>query len=157
MRFIAGQFSSTLALLVTVGVLGALPASAAPPLRCPDRVTVDEQIQSPQGWIADPAQREHRFLRISIFNGTMGEQHKAAPTELAPDTETRRGKLITQTWRLRDYRDANILLLCRYQGTNAQLAIDVPSDIETCEQTFEWDKKKGAVENPVTDPTMMCR
>jgi hypothetical protein len=126
-------------------------------LYCPKSLLITEQAEPPSDWIADPGQVERPFHRISLFNGPVGEQHKSAPMELAPDDETRRGKIVTQTWRLEAYRDRHILLICRYLNTPVTLVREISEPLTTCEQSFEWVRKTGIVVDPKTPPTMVCR
>jgi len=82
-------------------------------------------------------QAKKPFDRISIYNGKQGGQEY----ELAPDDDKKvRGK-VTQSWSLKDYRSMNIFLRCRYQGTEAVLAQDIPTNVQTCTFTFEIDRK----------------
>ena len=56
----------------------------------PKSLLITEQAEPPSGWGTDPGQVERPFHRISLFNGLVGEQHKSAPIELAPDDEKTR-------------------------------------------------------------------
>lgn len=123
--------------------------AATVPIRCPDTLTVSHRPEAPSGWTADPATAQHPFERISIFNGRMGEQHKEAPVELAPDEEVRKDD-VRQTWQLGSNGDEDILLVCRYAATRAAVALHLPPSVRTCEQTLP----KGGDEPP---PTMVCR
>ena len=82
----------------------------------------------------------HPFDRISIYNGKQGGQEY----ELAPDDDKKVGVKVTQSWLLKDYRSMNIFLRCRYQGTEAVIARDIPANFQTC--TFKFDiSPKGAI------------
>jgi hypothetical protein len=143
-----------LALVATLGIEPALgdDAGSAPSV-CPKSLFVREEPENPAGWLADTARTEHPFERISIFEGAMGEQHKPAPVELAPDAERREGRAVRQTWKLE--RDAQVLLVCRYRATRATLAVELSRTVRGCEQTLALDK--GGRVDAAGPSTMMCR
>lgn len=83
---------------------------------------------------------QHPFDRVSIYNGKQGGQEY----ELAPDDDKKVGVKVTQKWSLKDYRSMNIFLRCRYQGTDAVISKDIPSNIQTCTFVFNISPK-GAI------------
>jgi hypothetical protein len=121
--------------VVTVG------AAEAP--RCPPTAAGDARLRGPAGWTADAVASSHPFERIELFAGAMGEQTKEAPASLAPDDERRSRGRLTQVWRV-GAETGGVVLVCRYRGTPAALAISLPAEVETCEQTLGWDAKRGS-------------
>ena len=112
------------------------------------------RLRAPAGWTAGAVEAVHPFDRIELFAGQMGEQTKEAPALLAPDDERRSGRRLTQVWRVGN-ESGGVVLVCRYRGTPASLAISLP-DVATCEQALGWDAKRGAVDDPHAPPTMRC-
>jgi hypothetical protein len=139
----------------TVCLVLAVAAGAAEPPRCPATASGEARLRAPAGWTADAVEAEHPFERIEIFAGQMGEQTKQAPASLAPDDERRSGRRLTQVWRVGG-ESGGVVLVCRYRGTPATLAISLPAGIATCEQTLGWDPKRGVIDDPVAPPTMRC-
>ena len=91
---------------------------------CPETITVGKA--------------EHRFERVSIYNGTAGGKE----FELAPDEgKDSAGPKIVQTWNLKDYRSMNIFLRCRYHDTGIIKNLDAPANLRSCTLTFTLDKK----------------
>ena len=133
--------------VVTVG------AAEAP--RCPPTAAGDARLRGPAGWTADAVASSHPFERIELFAGAMGEQTKEAPASLAPDDERRSRGRLTQVWRV-GAETGGVVLVCRYRGTPAALAISLPAEVETYEQTLGWDAKPGVVDDPHVPPTMQC-
>lgn len=131
-------------------------AGTVTPLRCPERLTVEGRVEAPKRWVADSGFSAHGFERISVISGEIGEQRKPAPADLAPDQERVHGDLVTQAWRLADYHDGGLVLVCRYAGTRATLSIALPKELTLCEQTFRRDAKTRLIA-PDPAPTMMCR
>jgi hypothetical protein len=142
----------SLVLIATIDQARAADAARGP-VRCPPSLLVRDQPEAPTGWVGDAGSAEHRFERASLFEGAMGEQRKPAPVDLAPDSDTREGATAKQLWKLDAYE--GVLLVCRYQGTRATLALQVPDSIQTCEQVLPLDAS-GHVDG-VKDPAMSCR
>ena len=116
---------------------------------CPAILEVNESILPIPGWNTTPARQQHKFERISIFNGTPGDKE----FELAPDDEKQQGTRVTQTWSLKDYRTMNIFLRCRYHDTPVVVYKDLPAEIRTCTLRFSTDKK-GTI---IGQSDMICR
>ena len=110
---------------------------AAATLSCPESIKVTETAVPIGGWKAAPAQVEHAFERVSIYNGQAGGQE----FDLAPDDEKQSGGKTIQTWNLKNYRSMNIFLRCRYHDTTATLHMDAPANLTSCVLTFTLDKK----------------
>ena len=92
----------------------------------------------------------HKFLRPSIYNGEPGKQEY----ELAPDDEKQSaGNMIRQTWNLADYRDMNLFVRCRYDGTNETREKNLPLPLKTC--VFAFRNVKG--NQPVASPNFGCK
>jgi hypothetical protein len=139
------------ALCLTVAVV----AGATEPPKCPSTAAGEAHLRAPEGWTADAVDAAHPFERIELFAGRMGEQTKEAPASLAPDDERRSGRRLTQVWRVGG-ESGGVVLVCRYRGTPATLAISLPADVATCEQTLGWDPKHGVADDPAAPPTMRC-
>ena len=120
----------------------AVAAGAAEPTRCPATASGEAHLRAPDGWTAAAVDAVHSFERIELFAGQMGEQTKEAPASLAPDDERRSGRQLTQVWRFGS-ETGGVVLVCRYRGTPATLAIRLPADVATCEQTIGWDPQRG--------------
>lgn len=107
---------------------------------CPESITVTESAEATGGWYAAGAKAEHRFERISVFNGKQGGEEY----DLAPDDEKTSGRATVQTWVLKDYRSMNLFLRCRYHDTAVTLDKDLPAPLQTCTLTFEI-RKDGTI------------
>jgi hypothetical protein len=117
---------------------------------CPATITATESAVAPPSWKAEAAgQATHKFLRPSIYNGAAGKQEY----ELAPDDQQVEGKTVRQVWKLTDYRDQNLFLRCRYEGTGVTLTADIPAAIKTCTFTF----RNVGGNQPVASPVFDCR
>ena len=128
-----------------------MAAGAAEPPRCPATADGEAHLRAPAGWTAAPVEAVHPFERIELFAGQMGEQTKEAPASLAPDDERRSGRRLTQVWRVGS-ETGGVVLVCRYRGTPATLAISVPAGVATCEQTLAWDATHGVIAEPEPPP-----
>jgi len=131
----------------------ALPAAAAQPIVCPDSITVSESGDQIAGWTTSAPRLSHSFAGITVVNGPQGEEDYS----LHPDDETEKGRHLTQVWKLSDYRDHPLHLLCRYEDTAVTLSANLPDEIQTCTITFPFDKKTGVIEDPGDPPRMSCR
>jgi hypothetical protein len=107
---------------------------------CPESIAVTESAAATGGWHSSSAQAEHRFERISVYNGKQGGQEY----DLAPDDEKTSGRATVQTWVLKGYRSMNLFLRCRYHDTAVTLDKDLPAPLETCTLTFEI-RKDGTI------------
>jgi hypothetical protein len=145
-------------ILDTALVLAALPfllasPAAAGPVTCPASLTVSEKSEAPQGWQAFVPTAPHVLEGITVVNGPKGEEDYS----LHPDDETHKGKHLTQVWKLSDYRDRPLHVVCRYQDTDVTLEADLHEDLKTCEITFPWDKNAGVLTDPNDPVRMECR
>jgi len=112
-------------------------AFAQTTLSCPETVEATESVTPVKGWsISGGGKVEHKFERVSIFNGKAGGQEY----ELAPDDEKKNAGKIVQTWNLKDYRSMNLFLRCRYHDTSVVLFSDLAPALTTCTFTFALDK-----------------
>jgi hypothetical protein len=133
----------------------AVAVGAVEPPRCPATASGQAHLRAPDGWTAGAVEAVHPFERIELFAGQMGEQIKEAPASLAPGDERRSGRRLTQVWSVGG-ETGGVVLVCRYRGTPATLAISLPADIATCEQTLGWDPKRGVIDDPAAPPSMRC-
>jgi hypothetical protein len=133
----------------------AVAAEAAEAPRCPATATGEARLRAEAGWTGSAVEAVHPFERIELFAGPMGEQTKEAPASLAPDDERRSGNRLTQIWRVGG-ETGGVVLVCRYRGTPATLAISLPAGVATCEQTIGWNAKRGVIDDPAAPPTMRC-
>ncbi len=124
-------------LAVTTLCCAAFAAGAA---TCPAIITVTE----PSG-----VKKEHKFERISVFNGKSG----GPEYDLVPDNEKKAGSRLTQMWFLNEYRSMPLFLRCRYTGTVSVLDLDLPMPLQTCSQSFNIDRS-GRISGPFE---MDCR
>ena len=125
----------------------------AEPLICPPSVTVAESSDPVADWTVSAPHRKHRFAGFSVVNSEIGNEEAT----LAPDEEHKKGKHLTQLWRLSDYRDRPLHLLCHYIHTDVTLSAMLPAEIKTCESTFPFDEKIGTIDDPDDPPKMSCR
>jgi len=116
---------------------------------CLETITVTESAEAAGGWRPASAKAEHRFERISVFNGRQGGEE----FDLAPDDEKTSGRATVQTWVLKDYRSMNLFLRCRYHDTAVTLDKDLPAPLQTCTLTFEI-RKDGTITGK---STAVCR
>lgn len=134
-------------------VLAALPLAAqqakTAAVVCPAAITVHESVAPVAGWTVTAGDVERRFERISVFNGKPG----GPEYDLAPDTDKIEHHIVTQTWNLADYRDMDIFLRCRYQGTSAVLTVDLAPALKLC--TFRY--QAGPDGSVVAHAQMSCQ
>ena len=104
------------------------------PVVCPANITVEETTTPAPTWSVAPAKTEHSFERISVYNvGADGQEF-----DLAPDDQKEKGKKITQTWNVKDYRSLKVFMRCRYSNTSVVLLRELPSGITTCTLQFTY-------------------
>lgn len=137
----------------------ALPGAAlAAEVRCPPNLTVQGQPDAPSGWTPYPAKDTHAFSGITLVEGDRAkEMASPAPATLAPERTVRRGRVMTQAWDFVGPRRENLFLICRYTGTQATIALDLPRDVHRCQFTFETDNRGAVVEDPRKPPQFLCR
>lgn len=144
-------------LLSTLLALCASHAVAAE-VRCPATLTVQAQPEAPGGWSPYPAKDSHAFSGVSLVEGDRAkEMASPAPATLAPDRSLRRGRSETQQWDFIGPRRDNVFLVCRYAGTQATLALDLPREVRRCQYTFEIDARGALVDSPRNPPQFLCR
>jgi hypothetical protein len=122
---------------------------AARPVVCPASIRVNESAEAVPGWTTSGSTTQHRFERISVYNGNAGGQE----FELAPDDQKQQGSRITQSWMLKGYRTMNIFLRCRYHDSSVVLLRDLPPEIGSCTLRFTIGGK-GEI---VGESAMECR
>ena len=104
------------------------------PVVCPANIAVAETTAPAPSWSVAPAKSQHSFERISVYNVGAGGQE----FDLAPDDQKEKGKKITQTWNVKDYRSLKVFMRCRYSDTSVVLLRELPSDITTCTLRFTY-------------------
>jgi hypothetical protein len=127
---------------------------AASAFRCPDSIQVAEQATAPPGFAAEAGSSEHRFLQVAFFDGP----HSDRSGSLAPDNDTKRGRLSVQTFSFAaPPRARPVYAVCRYRDTAAVLVVDVPDTISRCTLTFTYNQRTGAVGTPRRPQRMQCQ
>jgi hypothetical protein len=102
------------------------------PIVCPANIAVEETTASVPGWSVTPAKSQHSFERISVYNvGADGQEF-----DLAPDDQKEKGKKITQTWNVKDYRSLKVVMRCRYSDTSVVLLHELPPNVTACTLRF---------------------
>jgi len=148
----------TIALAAATTIAAATFPAFAAEVRCPPNLTVQAQPESPGGWSPYPAKDSHAFSGVSLVEGDRAkEMASPAPATLAPDRSLRRGRSETQQWDFAGPRRENVFLVCRYTGTQATIALDLPRDVRRCQLTFETDSRGSMVEGPRNAPQFLCR
>ena len=125
--------------LILVAAVSAV-SGRSQTVACPESITVTESAEPTGGWHSASAKAEHRFERVSVFNGKRGGEEY----DLAPDDEKPSGRATVQTWVLKDYRSMNLFIRCRYHDTAVTLDKDLPAPLQTCTFTFEI-RKDGTI------------
>ena len=83
-------------------------------------------------WSVGQAKAQRSFERISVYNvGADGQEF-----DLAPDDQKEKGKKITQTWNVKEYRSLKVFMRCRYSGTSVVLLRELPPEVTTCTLRF---------------------
>jgi hypothetical protein len=109
-----------------VAVAAANPASSAE-LRCPPRLPGLHPGFEQMG----PVPAAHWLLwRMRLFDGAPGEELKAYPAELAPDSSVERNRGLTSTWRFAGKQ--NLLMVCTYDGSGTYYRARVSPIPKTC-------------------------
>lgn len=143
--------------LSLAAVLLSAPMVAAE-VRCPASLTVQAQPDALGGWAPYPAKDSHVFSGVSLVEGDRVKEMAApAPATLAPERTVRRGRSETQLWEFIGPRRDNVFLVCRYAGTQATIALDLPREVRRCQFTFEIDARGAMVESPRNPPQFLCR
>jgi len=143
-----------------LAVLIALTASTthAADVRCPPSLSVQGQPEAPTGWTPYPAKDSHTFSGVSLVEGDRAKELASpAPATLAPERTVRRGRSTTQNWDFIGPRRENVFLVCRYTGTQATIALDLPRDVRRCQFTFETDARGNIVDDPRKAAQFLCR
>ena len=153
---------ATLPILAALALLLAGAVLATPVLgnevRCPPCLTVQAQPEAPGGWSPYPAKDQHAFTGISLVEGDRTERMASpAPAALEPDRSLRRGRSETRQWDFPAARRSNVFLVCRYAGTEATLAIDLPRTVRRCRIVEETDARGMVLEKPAAAPQFLCR
>ncbi|MGH6933539.1 MAG: STY0301 family protein [Dongiaceae bacterium] len=145
--------------LLSVTLLGLVLASlsggatAVELVLCPESLKIADEVRAPAGWTATNGVNERAFLRISVLNMDSGGREY----DLHPDDEEQNGPLLTQIWKLVDYRDLPIVLRCHYQDTVSTIEGELPATLTTCSQTFVHDPTNTSGEAMPSPATMECR
>lgn len=143
--------------LAALMLLIASPAIAAE-VRCPPSLAVQGQPEAPTGWTPYPAKDSHAFSGVSLVEGDRAkEMASPAPATLAPERTVRRGRSATQNWDFIGPRRDNVFVVCRYTGTQATIALDLPRDVRRCQFTFETDTHGNIVDDARKAPQFICR
>ena len=121
--------------LILVAAVSAV-SGRSQTVACPESIAVTESAEVNGGWHPSRAKAEHRFERVSVFNGKQGGEEY----DMAPDDEKTSGRATVQTWVLKDYRSMNLFIRCRYHDTAVTLDKDLPAPLQTCTFTFELRK-----------------
>jgi hypothetical protein len=116
---------------------------------CPANITVEETTAPAPDWSVAPAKSQHNFERISVYNVGAHRQE----FDLAPDDQKEKGKQITQTWNVKDYRSLKVFMRCRYSDTSVVLLRELPPEVTTCTLRFT-NSAKGIVAG---ESSMDCR
>ena len=159
----AGWDYAVTAMLRTLILLTLLITATAGPalaneVRCPASLTVQAQPEAPGGWSPYPAKDQHAFAGVALVEGDRTAQMTSpAPTALEPDRSLRRGRSEIRQWDFPAARRDNVFLICRYAGTQATLAIDLPRTVRRCQITEETDARGMVLDKPATAPQFLCR
>ena len=133
------------------------PALAAGP-QCPPTITVTAQPEAPGGWAPYPGRDSHGFVGITLIEGDRTAQMASASrTTLAPDSETKHARKLVQLWEFDAAQRGKLFVLCRYRGTEATLAADLPRQTRRCTLTLETDIRGEVLDEPKTSPQLDCR
>ncbi|MBK3737227.1 hypothetical protein GAY29_30070 [Azospirillum brasilense] len=148
--------------LTLLAILAATGPALADEVRCPPSLTVQAQPEAPGGWSPYPAKDQHTFAGIALVEGDRTAQMAssslaAAPAALEPDRSLRRGRSEVRQWDFPAARRDNVFLICRYNGTQATLAIDLPRTVRRCQITEETDARGMVLDKPATAPQFLCR
>ena len=130
-------------LALSVAILLA-PVCAAQDNRsfaCPASLTVTEQAQIPNGWSGKTLKGEHLFKTAKVYNGDPGKNE----FDLKPDDQKKQGKKVVLSWSLKDYRDMNVFARCFYFDTSVTATASIPSTINNCSVTLEFDSNNQIV------------
>ncbi|OYD81755.1 STY0301 family protein [Azospirillum brasilense] len=147
----------TLAALPILAAVTAGPTFANE-VRCPASLTVQAQPEAPGGWSPYPAKDQHAFAGVALVEGDRAAQLTSpAPAALEPDRSLRRGRSETRQWDFPAARRTNVFLICRYSGTQATLAIDLPRTVRRCQITEETDARGMVLDKPEAAPQFLCR
>ncbi|UKJ72908.1 STY0301 family protein [Azospirillum brasilense] len=144
-------------LLAAFATAAALPALAEE-VRCPPSLTVQAQPEAPGGWSPYPAKDQHAFTGVALVEGDRSAQMATpTPAALEPDRSLRRSRSEVRQWDFPAARRSNVFLICRYGGTQATLAIDLPRTVRRCQITEETDARGTVLDKPATPPQFLCR
>ncbi|WP_145686053.1 STY0301 family protein [Azospirillum brasilense] len=154
-------------MLRALPLLAVLVAAIAPPafaeeVRCPPSLNVQAQPEAPGGWSPYPAKDQHAFAGAALVEGDRVAQMAspslaAAPPALEPDRSLRRGRSEVRQWDFPAARRGNVFLICRYTGTQATLAMDLPRTVRRCQITEETDARGVILDRPAAPPQFLCR
>ena len=115
-----------IAAAIVGGLTAALPLYAAG-LRCPAELpSQDSRFEQVGSTPARPAPLEG----MRLFDGTPGEEAKAAPAELAPDDEAEAGGSLNVAWRLSG--SENLLMVCDYRKSATYYRANVQPAPRSC-------------------------
>ena len=89
---------------------------------------------------------------ISLFSARSIAASQA--DELAPDVETRKNKVVTQTWKLNSSREEgkHLYVACGYQD-GSEIAKQIPNSVDICTFTFSNKPKLSPTD---VKPSFTC-
>ncbi|PWC87758.1 hypothetical protein TSH100_09355 [Azospirillum sp. TSH100] len=133
------------------------PTLAAGP-QCPPTITVTAQPEAPGGWAPYAGRDSHGFVGITLIEGDRATQMASASrSTLAPDNEAKHARKLVQVWEFDAAQRGKLFVLCRYRGTEATLAADLPRQTRRCTLTLETDIRGAVLDEPKTPPQLDCR
>lgn len=146
-------------ILVLALVLALTGRAFAADLTCPPTLEVRSTPDAPGGWSPYPARDGHGFAGAFFYEGSRETVMAATPppVPLAPSRVFRHTRFTSQFWEFIGPRTKNVVLVCRYGGTKAAIAIDLPRDVHRCEQAVATDRRGTPLDQGKEPPRFLCR
>ncbi|HXV06832.1 MAG TPA: STY0301 family protein [Burkholderiales bacterium] len=128
---------------------GAVGDAAGAEVSCPDRLTVEQRAQAPDGWVVSYSGIGPRLSGVSIFDGQPANRVSLKHTRRR---QARRELILT--WDL-SHSPRSHYLQCSYERTTASISMPLPPGTTQCEVAYDLTSSYPGGAMPVK--RMVCR
>jgi hypothetical protein len=136
--------------LALVGLLaGAATDAAGAEVSCPDRLSVQQQAQAPNGWAVSYSGIPPRLSGVTLFDGPPANR-----VSLKHNRRRQAQRELILTWTLR-HSPRSHYLQCSYERTTASISMPLPPGTTQCEVAYDLTTSYAGGAMPVK--RMVCR
>jgi hypothetical protein len=136
--------------LALLGLLaGAATDAAGAEVSCPDRLSVQQQAQAPNGWVVSYSGIPPRLSGVTLFDGPPANR-----VSLKHNRRRQAQRELILTWTLR-HSPRSHYLQCSYERTTASISMPLPPGTTQCEVAYDLTTSYAGGAMPVK--RMVCR